>query len=329
MQCFVRKNLTGESMADSICKVIETIFFPTKSNLNKQADERQYFRNFAKNFDGMKCNYHTHCTYCDGKEPIEAFVKQANEIGLNHLGFSSHAPVPNENDFAIEENRIPEYVKEVHSFQENSNTQLFVGLECDFIPGMTQKFDHYRNEYQLDYIIGGVHLVRPANDERLWFIDGSKREIYDAGLDILFNNNIQKAVTTFWEQSFQMLEEEHLDIIAHLDKIKMHNQHRFFTEEEKWYIDLVDHALSLIKKNDVIVEINTRGLYKKRCDAFYPSDYILAQAKKMHLPFIISSDAHKSEELNLYYNEAVQKLKSFGIDQLVHLDGNHWKEYDI
>lgn len=288
-----------------------------------------FLRIFAEIYLQMKCNYHTHCTYCDGKEPIEAFVKQANAIALDQLGFSSHAPVPNENDFAIEEKRIPEYVKEVKSFQKDSKTQLFVGLECDFIPGMTQPFDHYRKDYQLDYIIGGVHLVRPPRQEELWFIDGSEREIYDVGLATLFNSNIRKAVTTFWEQSFQMIEEEHFDIIAHIDKIKMHNQHRFFTEDEKWYVELVNHALTLVKSHNIIVEINTRGLYKKRCDSFYPSDYILTQAKKMHLPFIISADAHKSEELDLYYQEAVQRLKSFGIDQLVCLQDGDWKEYNI
>lgn len=277
----------------------------------------------------MKCNYHTHCNYCDGKEPIENFVRRANEIGFDHLGFSSHAPVPNENDFAIEEQRIPEYVAEIKSFQKQSKAKLFVGLECDFIPQITQAFDHYRNDYQLDYIIGGVHLVRPDNSDEVWFIDGSKREIYDNGLAQLFNNDIRKAVTTFWEQTFQMLEEEHFDIIAHFDKIKMHNQNRFFTEDEKWYMELVDHAIELIRKQNIIIEINTRGLYKKRCEHFYPSDYILQKAGKLHLPFIISTDAHKSEELDLFYNEAAAHLKSFGIDQLVHFENNHWKEYNI
>ena len=64
-------------------------------------------------------------------------------------------------------------------------------------------------------------------------------------------------------------------------------------------------------------------------EAVYPSDYILTQARKMHLPFVISSDAHKSEELDLYYNEAVAKLKSFGIDQLVYFDNKNWHEYSI
>jgi hypothetical protein len=110
--------------------------------------------------------------------------------------------------------------------------------------------------------------VRPVNNERLWFIDGSKREIYDDGLDDLFDHNVEKAVTRFWEQSFQMLEEEHIDIIAHVDKIKMHNQHRFFTEQEPWYLALVDHALELIRKHDVIIEINTRDYTRNVATVF-------------------------------------------------------------
>ena len=28
----------------------------------------------------MKCNYHTHSTYCDGKEPMEKFAAKAEEL---------------------------------------------------------------------------------------------------------------------------------------------------------------------------------------------------------------------------------------------------------
>ena len=38
---------------------------------------------------------------------------------------------------------------------------------------------------------------------------------------------------------------------------------------------------------------------------------------------------NKSEELDSFYNEAVAHLKSFGIDQLVYFENNHWKEYNI
>ena len=268
----------------------------------------------------MNANYHTHCTYCDGKDPLSVFVPAAENLHFNQLGFSSHAPVPFENDFGIQETQISTYCQDIDKLQTQTNVQLLKALECDFIPGMSTAFNEFKTKYQLDYIIGGVHLVRPNNSDQLWFIDGSKREIYDDGLFQLFNGNIKLAVTTFWEQTFEMLETQQMDIIAHVDKIKMHNQHRFFQEDENWYKILADKALQLIHQYDVVMEVNTRGLYKKRCDAFYPSTEILLKAKKMDIPVVISTDAHKAEELGLFATEAEQELQRCGYGHIVHFD---------
>ena len=159
--------------------------------------------------------------------------------------------------------------------------------------------------------------------------DGSKREIYDNGLRDFFGGDVKKAVTRFWEQSFEMIETERFDIIAHFDKIKMHNQKRYFTEEEDWYLRLVDHCIELIRRKQLIVEINTRGIYKGRCPDYYPSDYALAQIAKYNIPMVVSTDAHKSEELSEGRDAAVEHLKSMGIKFLMYRKNNQWEEYAI
>jgi len=265
-------------------------------------------------------NYHTHSLYCDGKSTLEEHVREAEKCGLLQLGFSSHSSVPFENNFAISEERIPEYVNEIDHLQQKTDITLLKSLECEFVPGITKDFDVWRTTYNLDYVIGGVHLVRPPHGDGLWFIDGSKQEIYDNGLRDLFGNDIKAAVTAFWEQTFEMLETQHLDIISHFDKIKMHNRDRFFTEDESWYKVLADKAIQLIKRHDVIVEINTRGLYKKRCDHFYPSTELLMKARKADIPVIVSSDAHKAEELTLFVPEALTELQRCGFDHTARFD---------
>lgn len=278
----------------------------------------------------MLGNYHTHCTYCDGKDELGTFVEEAQKKNFDYLGFSSHAPMPGENNFAISEEDIPHYLNDIDRLRSRfPGIRLFSGLECDYVPGVTRPFSDYKNRYRLDFIIGGIHLVRPAGSDELWFIDGSKREIYDAGLTRLFSGDIRKAVTRFWEQTFEMLETQSFDIIAHLDKIKMHNQGRFFTQNEDWYIQLADHALDLIKRKNCIIEINTRGVYKGRCDTFYPSDSLLRKAASSDIPFVISSDAHKAEELGLYHPEAMEALKQAGVRRLCYLDTGGWKEYGL
>jgi len=273
----------------------------------------------------MKCNYHTHTHYCDGKENMRFFVKKAVALHFDHLGFSAHAPISNCYDFTLTEKDIPAYLNEVELYQKQTpQLKIFKGLECDYIPGITKDFSYYKNNYHLDYIIGGVHLIKVPNSEEVWFIDGPKRETYDSGIARFFNHDVKKAVTCFWEQTFEMIESQKFDIIAHLDKIKMHNQDRFFKEDEDWYLKLVDHAIELIIRKQIIVEINSRGIYRLRCKNFYPSDYILEKLAKAKAQFIISSDAHKAEELALYYEEAQNKLKSLGVDALTVLENGIW-----
>ncbi len=267
-----------------------------------------------------KANYHTHSLYCDGKSTLEEHVREAEKSELLQLGFSSHSSVPFENNFAISEERIPEYVGEIDRLQQITNITLLKSLECEFVPGISKDFEVWRTTYNLDYVIGGVHLVRPPHGESLWFIDGSKQELYDNGLRDLFGNDIKAAVTAFWEQTFEMLETQQLDIIAHFDKIKMHNRNRFFKEDEKWYKALADKAIQLIKQHNVIIEINTRGLYKKRCDHFYPSTELLMKARKADIPVIVSTDAHKAEELTMFVPEALAELQRCGYDHTARFD---------
>jgi len=111
------------------------------------------------------------------------------------------------------------------------------------------------------------------------------------------------------------------DIIAHLDKIKMHNKNRYFTEEEGWYKDIVWKTLKFIAdKSNCIVEVNTRGLYKKRSDTFFPGPAILEQIHHLKIPITLSADAHQPAELNGYYEEAIKLMKEIGFKELVCFD---------
>jgi histidinol-phosphatase (PHP family) len=285
---------------------------------NDNVAKKQNFFNNKSLPHIMKCNYHTHSHFCDGKEDMRFFVEKAVELQFDHLGFSSHAPISPQYDFTLTEAEIPKYLNEIEYYQNKyPQLKIFKGLECDFIPGITKDFSYYKESYKLDYIIGGVHLVKVPDNTDIWFIDGPKRDTYDAGIAHFFNHDIKKAVTCFWEQTFEMIETQKFDIIAHLDKIKMHNQDRFFKEDEAWYVKLVNHAIELIIKKQLIVEINSRGIYRLRCKDFYPSDYILQRLAKAKTPMVISSDAHRAEELALYYEEAKIKLQGFGIERIV------------
>ena len=258
-------------------------------------------------------NFHTHSIFSDGKSTPDDVVVEAINQGLKAIGFSDHSPVPFENSFAIKNDEIDNYITTIMSLREKYKNQIdvYCSMEMDFIPGIVKDFKQTKETLGLDYMIGSVHLV--GNDiNRLWFIDGSKMETYDEGLYNYFDGDIKKGVRAFFHQYNEMIETEEFDIVGHFDKIKMHNRGRYFSEEDKWYRDYLMETLTLIKEKSLIVEINTRGIYKKRSDDFYPSTWTFPLMKEMNIPVVISSDSHKAEELSLCFDEAEKALKAAG-----------------
>ncbi len=273
-------------------------------------------------------NFHQHSNFSDGTSPLEDYVQKALDLGFIAIGFSEHSPLPFETKFSLKQEKISDYIKETDALKNKYKNQikLYRSLEMDYIPVFSNNFRKWKNKVQADYLIGSVHLVKPDNSDSLWFIDGPNKEIYDIGLREFFNGDIKNAVKTYYYQVNDMVETQQFDIVGHIDKIKMHNKNRFFHETERWYKELAMETLFLIKEKDLIVELNTRGLYKKRSNSFFPDDFILYQLKEMNIPIIISSDAHKPEELNLFFDEATKRLKDIGIKYVVFFNGKNWLE---
>ncbi|MDZ7742699.1 MAG: histidinol-phosphatase [Bacteroidota bacterium] len=272
-------------------------------------------------------NLHTHTLYSDGHAQPEAFIREAIRQGFDVLGFSEHAPVPMENDFAIEESQLDDYAGEIamlkNKYQDEIN--IYTAFEFDYIPGITRDFEVYAKQCKIDYAIGSVHLVKNGSGDHLWFIDGPRIKTYDDGLRNTFGGDIRKAVKAYYYQINEMISTQDFEIIGHLDKIKMHNKNRFFMTDEKWYMDLVMESLDLIRQKDIIVEVNTRGIYKKRCETLFPETNILRKIKEMNIRLTVSSDAHQPADLSKYFPETIRILQDIGFRELVCLSEKGWR----
>ncbi len=273
-------------------------------------------------------NFHQHSVFSDGKAEPEAYVQQAVKLGFEAIGFSEHSPLPFDTPFSLKQKNIERYVATIESLKEKYSNKLSIyrSLELDFIPDFSENFEQWKQACKVDYAIGGVHLVKPPHADELWFTDGPDRTIYDNGIEKYFDNNIKKAVTTYYHQINGMVESQRFDVVAHVDKITMHNQNRYFTEDEKWYRALVSETLHLIKEKDLIIEINTRGLYKKRSNKLFPDAETLQQVIKLNIPVIISSDAHQPEEINLFFDYAVSKLRQYGCKRILFFKEGRWMD---
>ncbi len=275
-------------------------------------------------------NYHTHTIYCDGSESPENYVLSAMEKGIKILGFSAHAPVSFSNLWSLKTGDIINYHTEIERLKKRYQPKISIlnGLEIDYIPDVTKAFSYFIRENNLDFTIGSVHLVKLPENDNLWFIDGATRN-FDAGLEQIFNNNIEKAVTAYFHQIQEMVYTQKPNIIGHLDKIKMNNKKRFFEEGDEWYRKLINETLKVIAQSTCIVELNTRGVYMGKSESFFPSVFVLEQCFQLGIPVMINSDAHKPEQLTLGFKEAASMLKDIGYSKLHIIDGGKVKAVDV
>ena len=271
-------------------------------------------------------NLHQHTLFSDGKDEPVKYAERAVEIGFSAIGFSEHSPLPFSNPFSLKEEEVDSYIQSTNTLRKTFQDSLKVyrALEMDFILGMSEDFDYWRERCQVDYLIGSVHLVQPEEHDELWFTDGPDYKVYDEGIVDFFQGDIKKAVKAFYQQTNQMIVSQHFEIIGHFDKIKMHNRNRYFSDEDKWYRDLVDETVELIKKKGMIVEINTRGLYKKRADSLFPDGYALRKVKDLGIPIIISSDAHQAHEINQLFESTEKYLMKLGFKEVMVFDHGEW-----
>lgn len=272
-------------------------------------------------------NFHTHSSFSDGSNSSEDYILAAIKQNFKGLGFSEHSVLPFNNSFALQKGNETNYCNEVGRLKEKYKEQLevYLALEADYIPGLNESFKELKERLKLDYLIGSVHLVGNNPDrEQLWFIDGPRFETYDEGIDSVFNGNIREAVTAYWHQLNNMIENEEFDIIGHLDKIKMHNRGRWFDESTEWYTSLINETIDLIAQKDLMVEINTRGVYKKRSNTFFPGREIISQLNKNSVRVVLSSDAHNPSEISLCFDEAIRTIKECGYSEVWVYSNSSW-----
>ena len=280
----------------------------------------------------IKANLHSHSHFCDGKAPMEAMVQSAIDKEFSILGISSHAPVPIKNHFAIStDNQLRDYCREVSHLQDKfkNDIELYLSLEIDYIPEITRSFEYFNRICNLDYAIGSVHLVRNGTNERLWFIDGPDAGIYDRGLKEVFNGDIIKAVTAYYHQINEMITTQKPDMVGHIDKVKMHNKNRYFTEDETWYTRLIDETLDYLRANNCVMEVNTRGIYKGRTAALFPGEMILKKAVDLGIPVSLNSDAHHPDDMDGYYSEAMKILNNIGFKEMHYFHKGQWKAFPL
>ncbi|MBS2212383.1 histidinol-phosphatase [Carboxylicivirga mesophila] len=277
-------------------------------------------------------SYHTHSSFCDGKASVEEVCISAIKQGLSSIGFSSHAPVMFETAWAMRFEDLSAYVEEVErcKIKYKDQIKIYRSLEADYIgEGKSIPFHEWRKLGQLDYLIGSVHLVtNPAKRNGLWFLDGPSTN-YDKGIKQCFDGDARRAVEQYYAQIREMVQVQKPDVIAHMDKVVMNNKKDYFSESNTWYKDAMEETLQVIAASSVIVEVNTRGIYRGKYHTWFPNENVIQRCVELDIPLTVSVDAHHPSELCSGFQEAATGLKASGCKYLSVYEDEVWKQIPI
>ncbi len=247
------------------------------------------------NIDKGSVDYHTHPMYNGrpGKQrnfsvtTLRDFAGMARKMGITHLAFTDHRFVSNL-DFTP--------VDSVANFFQD--IQLAKGLEYGYQPGKEQEVEEEISNLGLDFAIGVVQSL--GNDEDI--------------KDFKQKWSIQKVYDAYFERVRESAACGIFDVIGHMDFVK-----KFYKNppvEDEFLRDLVRPVLEEIKKQGMVVEVNTGGLNTCTPSEMHPGEVILKDCFELGIPVTTGSDAHQVYRVGEYIQRAEELLSAIGYRQV-------------
>lgn len=273
-------------------------------------------------------NYHSHTSFCDGRAPMEDFIKEAIRQGFTSYGISSHAPLPFPTRWTMEKEDVAPYLEEFHRLKDEyqNRIELYIGLEIDYLDEYSNPSIAYFQNLPLDYRIGSVHLLSDENGE-IVDVDCSK-EVFKERLENYFHNDLKTTILNYYGQLMLMVELGGFDIVGHADKIAYNASFcQPDVTEQNWYKQAVRDLFAFISEKGYMMEINSKAFHQ--LGVFYPNETNFSLIRDMRIPVLVNSDSHFPELVNDGRAEALQALRLAGINTVMELIGGRWQETPI
>lgn len=280
----------------------------------------------------MLTNFHMHSRYCDGRGELREFAEIAFKKGFSRIGFSGHSPVPFPSSWNMPAERLPAYLADIAALQAEYRGRLDIlaGLEIDYVSDIKYPPAEWPAANGLDYFIGAVHFMGFLENGSRFTADSPAGE-FEAGLRECFNGDVEAAVRRYYELVAEMALALRPPVVAHIDVIMKNNiGGARFSQDAKWYRDAAIGALEAVKRAGSAVEVNTGGKLRNPDCPIYPAPFILKEMKRMGIPAMINSDAHRPEDIDGLFGDARALLGEAGFDATVAIGtGGTLEEYPL
>ncbi len=252
----------------------------------------------------MLTNFHTHSTFCDGKNTPEEIVRYAIDRGFDSIGFSGHVTTPFDLRYCM--TRPEDYVTEINRIKQK------YGEKIDIYLGMEEDAHAPRGRAGLDYVIGSSHYFE-SNGE--YYPIDSSYDYFKKCLE-LFDYDIIRLAEAYYNNFYRYILQYKPDIIGHYDLITKFEEiepHGFFGSGEYTEIAL-KYARLILQNTNAMFEVNTGAISRGFRKTPYPHETILHMLKKEGGRLILSSDSHHISTLDFEFDNSRKLLKHIGFD---------------
>ena len=252
------------------------------------------------------CDFHTHTTYCDGKNSPEEMIQEAISRGMKKLGFSGHSYTPFDEAPCMSPQGTEDYRLEIHRLKEKYSGQIEIlcGIEQDYYSSIPAK--------GYDYVIGSVHYIDCNGTCR--HVDNTPEMLRDA-INECFGGDAYALAEKYYSLVADVMNRTGANIIGHFDLItKLNERYNFFDEEHPRYITASNNALDILIEAGGIFEINTGAIARGYRSFAFPSLRLLKRIAERGGRVILSSDAHDKRNLMYKFPEYEEIAHSLGLE---------------
>lgn len=249
----------------------------------------------------MKANYHTHTTFCDGRDTPAAMAAAAVAKGFSELGFSSHSEMLKDPAaYAAEVRRVADEFR--------GRLRVLCGIEADWpCPLDLSPFG---------YAIGSVHFA-PAPDGARVCVDESPAAL-DAGIREHFGGSAESLVRAYFAAEREMAAAGGVAFVGHPDLVRKFNAKRpYFDEGAAWYREELERTADALAASGLAVEVNTGAISRGWLDDAYPSAEFRAMLRARGVRFVLSSDAHSADALDCAFDRFAEAEEYVPLSDLV------------
>jgi len=261
---------------------------------------------------------HTHTVFSDGVHTMEDMVRAAVERGFASVGISDHSYTHFDLRYCIRQERLPEYHAELRRLKDAyaGRIQIYAGLEYD-------GYSELEDRYLYDYLIGDCHYIKVGG--RYFSVDHASEEQRKT-VDEWFGGDSLAYCRAYFDTYVERTRLHRPDVLGHFD---LPVKFGLVDEETPAYRRMATEALLACLEVTPIVELNTGAMARGLRNDPYPHLFLLREILHHGGRVLLSSDAHRCENLGFRFEDGLALLRGMGFRSVAMLRHSGFEDVEI